>query len=211
MTYVQFGAGLCGPTEWTNFDASPTLRLQRMPVLGRALGRVPPRFPKSVSYGDVVRGLPVAAVSCDVIYSSHVLEHLALDDLNQALRNTLRLLKPGGVFRFVLPDMEYLASEYLKSTDDNAVHEFMRKAHLGVASRKRGLGGLLRNSFGNSSHLWMWDYKAMRSALINAGFVNVRRAYIGDSNDPMLDLVEERGRWENCLGMHCNKPESSGG
>src|SRR5687767_11842143 len=95
--YVQYGCGMCCPESWVNFDASPTLRMQRIPVLGKLAPG--PRFPKAVRYGDIVKGLPVADASCDGMYCQHVLEHLSLADCRAALRNTLRALKPGHIFR----------------------------------------------------------------------------------------------------------------
>ena len=38
--YVQYGAAYSAPEGWLNFDASPTLRLQKLPVAGKALARV---------------------------------------------------------------------------------------------------------------------------------------------------------------------------
>ncbi len=32
--YVQYGCGLSAPAGWNNYDASPTLRLQKLPVVG---------------------------------------------------------------------------------------------------------------------------------------------------------------------------------
>ena len=32
--YIHYGCGLDAPKEWINFDASPTLRLQKTPLLG---------------------------------------------------------------------------------------------------------------------------------------------------------------------------------
>src|SRR5204863_7739419 len=123
--YVQFGCGLSAPSSWTNFDASPTLRLQRIPLLGRiaTYGRV--RFPANVHRGDIVRGLPVEPASCRAVYSSHVLEHLALEDCRAALRNCWTILEPGGVFRFVIPDMEEGIRRYLASPGDAAAIEFI--------------------------------------------------------------------------------------
>lgn len=204
--YVQFGAGLCGPEQWKNFDVSPSLRLQRLPLVGAIFQRVGPKFPRTVIYGDIVKGLPLAAGSADAIYSSHVLEHLSLSDFKTALRNVFTTLRPGGVFRFVLPDLEYLATQYVNDKSEEASHRFMRDAHLGVNERKRGIKGIVRNALGNSLHLWMWDFQSMAPALRATGFVNVRRAQYGDSGDPMFSHVEEEGRWTNCLGMHCNKP-----
>ena len=112
--YVQFGCGACAPATWTNFDASPTLRLQRIPLLGAVLTRGGPRFPRGARYGDIVRGLPVEPGSCRAVYCSHVLEHLSLEDFRTALRNTFSCLRPGGIFRLVVPDFERLAREYLR-------------------------------------------------------------------------------------------------
>ena len=57
--YVQYGAAYSAPEGWLNFDASPTLRLQKLPVAGKALARLsgnPEPFPDELRYGDVVRG-----------------------------------------------------------------------------------------------------------------------------------------------------------
>ena len=32
--FTQFGCGLCAPPRWLNFDASPAMRLQRLPIIG---------------------------------------------------------------------------------------------------------------------------------------------------------------------------------
>jgi hypothetical protein len=56
MLKLQIGAGLDGPVEWLNVDASPTLRLQRLPWLGALFQHLfRPRFSPNIVYGDVVR------------------------------------------------------------------------------------------------------------------------------------------------------------
>lgn len=51
----------------------------------------------------------------------------------------------------------------------------------------------------------MWDFKAFRPELGRIGFRNVRQAKSGDSFDIRFHEVEEAGRWENCLGVECEK------
>ena len=201
--YVQFGCGLSAPDGWLNFDASPTLRIQKLPLIGRLAGRLvnAPDFPGAVRYGDIVTGLPVAPGSCAGVYASHVLEHLALEDLRRALRNTHRMLIQGGVFRIVLPDLEHIAKEYLASADERAALVFMNDTSLGQVTRPRGPGAAARSWLGNSSHLWMWDYKSLARELTDAGFGAVRRASLGDSVDSYFASVEDPGRWENQLGI----------
>ncbi len=206
--FVQYGAGLCGPDGWVNFDISPTLRLQRLPIVGSLFGQLKPRFPKTIQYGDIVRGLPLAENSCDAIYCSHVLEHLTLQDFRIAINNTYRYLTPGGRFRFVLPDLEKLAKDYISSSSPDASMIFMQDSYLGYQYRARGLSGLLRAWLGNSSHLWMWDFKSISVELSKAGFQSIRRAQFGDSGDPAFNAVEDLGRWESCLGVECIKPKA---
>lgn len=204
--YVQFGAGLTGPTGWLNFDNSPTLRLQRLPALGALFRKREPVFPEAIVYGDVLKGLPVPDGSCGAVYCSHVLEHLSLDDFRAALREVQRCLEPGGCFRFVLPDLKRLAQDYVDAVSDDASMTFMKDAYLGKQSRPRGVRGLLTSWLGNASHLWMWDYKSMAVELEKAGFSEIRKAQFGDSHDAKFSAVETLNRWEGCLGVDCRKP-----
>jgi hypothetical protein len=204
--YVQYGCGLSAPAQWRNFDASPTLRFERLPLVGKLYSRNQERFPENVEYGDIVKGLPVAEQSCRAVYCSHVLEHLALRDFRLALKNTLRLLEPGCPFRLVVPDLEFFIAQYRARTGPGAAPAFMENTGLGCHSRPRGLKGMLLQSLGNSSHLWMWDFKSLARELETAGFTQVRRARFGDSDEERFSLVEEEGRWTDCLGMECKRP-----
>ena len=51
----------------------------------------------------------------------------------------------------------------------------------------------------------MWDYKSIEQELKDVGFIEVRRAQFGDSSEPMFKEVEEKARWDNCLGVECRK------
>ena len=206
--YVQYGCGMCAPIEWRNFDVSPSLLVQKIPVVGRFITRGSrfPDFPENVEYGDIVDGLPVREKSCKAVYCSHVLEHLALKDFRIALKNTYRYLNRGGTFRLVLPDLEALAREYVNSSSSKASHKFMKKSYLGSLSRPKGIEGLLRSWLGNSNHLWMWDFSSIKYELENTGFDSVRRAEYGDSDDPHFDTVEDKHRWDGNLGVECIKP-----
>lgn len=204
--YVQYGCGWSAPAGWRNFDASPTLRFERLPLVGRLYQRNARRFPESVEYGDIVRGLPLGADSCDGVYCSHVLEHLSLQDFRTALRNTCRILRPGRTFRLVVPDLELCCRRYLEDSQPQAALTFLRVTLLGEETRPRGFKAFLTSWLGNSRHLWMWDFRSMASELEAAGFTRVRRASFGDSDDPMFARSEDRDRWHDCLGVECVKP-----
>lgn len=203
--HVQYGCGLCAPEGWLNFDASPTLRIQKLPLIGGVLKRVSGTvFPSNVLFGDITNGLPVNDDSCDALYCSHTLEHLSLADFRKALRNSYRILKPGGIFRCVVPDLETAARSYIKNLDngDNlASLQFMSSTLLGARERPRGLKNLISAFFGNSRHLWMWDSSSLMEELGNAGFRNMRKCSFGDSRDAMFEHVEEVGRFHDAAAI----------
>jgi len=200
---MQYGCGLNAPSGWKNFDVSPTLRFERVPLVGRIYSKNQQRFPSNVEYGDIVKGIPLPKESCEAIYASHVLEHLSLRDFRVALVNTHRLLISGGLFRLVVPDLELLARRYLESDDPAAASAFMEATSLGVLERQRGLRGLATTWLGNSSHLWMWDLKSMRQELLTAGFIDIARCRAGD--EPIFQDVEDEGRFVDALAVQCRK------
>ena len=202
---LQYGSGFSGPASWRNFDASPTLLFERLPVIVRLYTKNEARFPESVEYGDIIKGLPVAPNSYKGVYCSHVLEHLSLNDFRVALSNTYKVLQPGGTLRLVLPDLEHSARQYLSNSSNDAAYSFMRETYLGLESRPHNLKAFVVSWHGNSQHLWMWDYKAITLELLNAGFIEVRRASFGDSLDIKFLEVEDKSRWDNCLGVECKK------
>ena len=202
-TYIQYGCGHHAPAEWINFDASPTLMWERLPILGW-YSKNAARFPANVRVGNIVKGLPIPHQSCHGIYASHVLEHLSLQDFHKALENTKQLLKPGGIFRLVVPDLEHWARVYLKGLEDGdskANSAFLSATGLGVDSRKSGILSGLYASLRTSAHLWMWDSQSLKTALEQHGFKDVRRCEFGDCTDPMFQLVEDRGRFEDAVAM----------
>ncbi|MBV9768253.1 MAG: methyltransferase domain-containing protein [Bryobacterales bacterium] len=202
--YVQYGCGLSAPREWTNFDSSVTLKWERIPVLGKLGTKNAQRFPRNVIQGDIVKGLPVPEASCSGVYASHVLEHLTLNEFHIAVRNTKRLLRPGGIFRMLVPDLEWAAREYLRrleSRDLTANQFFLEETCLGKKDRVRGLHGAIYNSLATSAHGWMWDSLSLTGALDQHGFQSVRKCSFGDCDDPMFALVEDVNRFEHAVAM----------
>jgi predicted SAM-dependent methyltransferase len=206
--YVQYGCGHSAPTGWINFDSSPTLRFERLPLVGRLYTKNSTRFPGLVRYGDAVAGLPIESSSCAGVYASHVLEHLSLEDCRSALRETVRILRPGGRFRAVVPDLAIYAKRYLsgvESADSEASHRFMRESYLGTERRATSLLGRVAKVFGHSAHLWMWDIHSLSAAVREAGFSQVRSAELNDSADPTFRSVEDARRFLDACAVEAVK------
>jgi SAM-dependent methyltransferase len=98
---LNVGCGSKFHPGWTNIDMAPAS--------------------KQVQRHDVSRGLPFPAGTFDVVYHSQVLEHVPRADAPQFLRECLRVLKPGGLMRVVVPDLEGIAREYLRLLESNLV------------------------------------------------------------------------------------------
>ena len=116
------------------------------------------------------------------------------------------MLRPGGIFRAVVPDLEDAAKEYLASEEEDRTISFFQATSLGKVKRAKTLSGWLHEAIGHSHHLWMWDFRGLAAELRSAGFVEIRRADYGDSKDAMIDLVESADRWTGAVGIHCLKP-----
>ncbi len=170
-------------------------------------------FPNKVRYGCIVKGLPVKNGLANAVYCSHVLEHIDRTSIEKALENTYKMLRPGGVFRLVVPDLAWRTKEFVAANQDgnvSAADEFMRKCHLGQIRPAKGIISRARQLFGNSDHRWMYDEAAMTALLIKAGFAEVRRCRFGDAEDQSFVLVEDEGRFLDCgnfeLAIEAKRP-----
>ncbi len=94
---LNVGCGLTFHADWVNLDVAPA--------------------DASIMRWDVKRGLPFGDEAFDAVYCSHLLEHLARGDARRLMVDCHRVLKPGGIARFVVPDLEAIAREYLRLVD----------------------------------------------------------------------------------------------
>ncbi|HKY70317.1 MAG TPA: methyltransferase domain-containing protein [Nitrospira sp.] len=90
---VNIGCGATWHPAWTNLDVRPVSA--------------------QVRAWDVSHGLPFANEQVDACYASHVLEHLTREQAHALLIECLRVLRPGGIVRLAVPDLEGIVREYL--------------------------------------------------------------------------------------------------
>jgi predicted SAM-dependent methyltransferase len=114
------------------------------------------------------------------------------EGMQKALKNIYFMLKPGGCFRLIVPDLEIRVQKYLKENDCDA---FIESIGFGKKKNDKNFIDFLRKLFGNSGHLWMYDNKSMQKNLAEAGFRNIRKSKIGDSGIKVFSEVEEMHRF----------------
>lgn len=180
MLRVNIGCGRTPTRGWRNFDNSPSIRLANIPVLPqvlqrlRLLGEAQYQFVEfaranAIEYGDAARGLPIPAGSVDVVYSSHMLEHLDRQEADTFLIEVRRLLRPGGIIRLAVPDIRQHVERYNASSNAD---EFIEATQLSVP-RPRSLAQRLQLLLaGTRHHQWMYDSRSLCGLLRKHGFVN---------------------------------------
>lgn len=236
-TILNLGCGTKTSPYATNIDFSIYQRLRRSP-LGKVVAVLALRGERRAQFesmhGDVLvhdlrRGIPVDDASVDAVYHSHTLEHLDRDAVPGFFAEILRVLRPGGVQRIVVPDLELVARRYLESLDagerdhDETIYAILgqcvrREAHgtsLQAPLRRRVENLLLGDARRRGeTHQWMWDRHNLAQALGAAGFVDPRQLDAYTSQIPgwsavALDLNPDGSVYKpGSLFMEGRKPGS---
>ncbi|MEH2414136.1 class I SAM-dependent methyltransferase [Nostoc sp.] len=97
MKKLNFGCGHRFCSGWVNIDFNS-------------------EHPEVIAH-NLLQPLPYPKDYFDVIYSSHVLEHFSQDTGEMLVKECYRVLKPQGILRIVVPDLERTCREYLRIID----------------------------------------------------------------------------------------------
>jgi SAM-dependent methyltransferase len=218
---LNLASGTRTDWSWNNLDFSPYATLRRNPYLARvfdALGflsaqrkqRLRETDPAIISW-DLARGIPFPADTFDVVYHSHFLEHLPRRAAKTFLADCRRVLRPGGILRIVVPDLEAIVRMYSLAIDEldsgnraaepnheQAIYELfdqiVRSESSGTAQQpnlvRRMIEKWLRGGADRTgeNHRWMYDRHSLRRLLSDLGFENIRQHTAATSSIP---------HWEN--------------
>ncbi|MGC1388680.1 MAG: methyltransferase domain-containing protein [Steroidobacteraceae bacterium] len=190
---------------------SPLLRLAVSPLLdARRRSRLEQMGGRLLAH-DLSKGIPFASDSVDAVYHSHVLEHLDRPVARGFMKETLRVLKPGGICRIVVPDFEFLCRAYVRHADrcqmepqeaashegfvESLIEQSVRREAAAAGGRK-GLARLLENIvLGDArrrgeTHQWMYDRITLPHILKAVGYADVAVQSWTSSRIPGWDTVE---------------------
>lgn len=164
ITRLHVGCGTVKLQGWINADIDPRAEL----IL------------------DVRLPMPFGSDRFDRIYAEHMLEHLSPDHALQFLREARRVLKPAGVMRIAMPDLERLVSGYggeWKTFDWVAQPGF---------SFIETPAEMLNIAFRWWGHKWLYDARELKRMLERAGFADVTFVANGQSEHVDLRGLETR-------------------
>jgi SAM-dependent methyltransferase len=93
MNYLNLGCGSRFHPDWNNVDFTST-----------GLG---------IIAHNLALGVPFSDTSLDVVYHSHILEHFPKTQAPIFLQECYRVLKPHGIIRIAIPDLEQIIRSYV--------------------------------------------------------------------------------------------------
>lgn len=108
--YLNLGCGSRYHRDWINIDIAA-------------------HGPEVIQH-DLSRGIPLPDSSCEVVYHSAALEHLRPSDAAAFTAECYRVLRPGGIVRVGVPDLERICEVYLSKLrealngDEAAAHDY---------------------------------------------------------------------------------------
>jgi SAM-dependent methyltransferase len=97
MKLLNFGCGATFHEDWDNIDLVS--------------------FAPAVRAHDIRKNLPYVDEYFDACYSSHTIEHMKKHEAISVIDECYRILKPQGIIRIVVPDLESQVRAYLNVLD----------------------------------------------------------------------------------------------
>lgn len=173
---------------WLNTDVTPHLMVARVPGLPRALRAAglisDERWAayesgafRRIAYLDLTRPFPFGDGSIDAVLASHVLEHLTVGEAERCVGEIRRVLRPGGVVRIAVPDLDVVVGEY-DPADPDAFLDGLLQGRERSTSRHR--------------HWWNYNETSLRDLIRRAGFADGERRGYREGTCPDVERIDTR-------------------
>lgn len=132
---------------------------------------------RRIAYLDLTRPFPFRDASIDAVLASHVLEHLTVAEAGACVGEIQRVLKPGGILRVAVPDLDAVVASYDPADPDAFLYGLLQ-------GRER--------STSRHRHWWNYNETSMRALLERAGFATIDRRGYREGACPDVERVDTR-------------------
>lgn len=144
------------------------------------------------NYLDCTKRWPLEDGACSFVFNDNVIEHITLEQGRTMLAEAYRCLQPGGHIRIVTPDIRGHVELYLagRGSLDSPEGRHYKESGL-VVEHPVDLIRIPIGSFGHHAG-YVYDYETLEAELTRAGFGNVKRVELGDSEHPEFRGHDQR-------------------
>ena len=201
MVHCNIGCGQTSTPGWLNYDNSLSLRLSTHPLIVRILDKIGflderqkeyIKFAQNndIMYADATKKIPLPDKSVEVLYTSHMVEHLDREEIEAFLKEARRVLISGGVIRIAFPDLRLRIAHYNEGGDADVFMEGTGLARTNPRGLRERLKFLL---LGDRHHKYMYDGSSMVRLLSSIGF---KRACVVEAGKTMISEPGELNLYE---------------
>jgi predicted SAM-dependent methyltransferase len=212
MKKLNLGCGSLRPIGWINTDSSLNANVQRIPVFGKLLAKTFSSVSyqsNNLTYMNLNKKWDFTDCSVDVVYASHLFEHLSLKSADLFLKESYRTLKPGGIIRIVVPDLYQIAKKYITEyieMDNGDPTEFIMWAINMHREGQYGNPSILKKIIYElqgypHQHKFMYDDKSLMNKIEAYGFKELTSLSYGFSN-LIKEIKEVEGSKESYLSVY---------
>jgi predicted SAM-dependent methyltransferase len=174
---LQIGAGDSDAAGWLNTDIEPN---------------------GNQAYLDATKTMPFADASLHYIFGEHVVEHLTYNDGLIFLKESHRVLAPGGKVRLVTPNLLRLVAMFQEDDPEQrqiVSHYIPRKLafHFWPDTPDPACF-ILNNEMHTWGHQFLYTPTMLRASFEKAGFKEIQQYAADETDDPALKGLEIRPR-----------------
>lgn len=185
---VNLGCGMHCLQGWLNIDGSLTALLgTKSRFLNKILYRLAGSSQyytfeifnevivnKKLRWYNLVDGIPLKDTSIDVVFTSHFLEHLSKTDGYRLLQESFRVLKPNGLIRIAVPDLDIA----------------IKKFNAGEIESTQDLFFYTSEDCDFSAHKYNYTFDTLKNKLEKIGFKNVIKCNYQEGECPDIGYLD---------------------
>lgn len=153
--------------------------------------------PKSnnILHLDATKKFPLNDNTFDYIFSEHMVEHIPYAGGALMFSECYRVLKNNGKIRISTPDLQFLIDLYKKEKSELQIEYIKWATNQSIKNAPYCDDTFVINNYVRDwGHQFIYDEKTLIQALKIAGFTNIVRFDINQSQDELLQSLENESR-----------------
>ena len=193
---LHVGCGLVLLDGWLNILYEPR----------QEYGRVKEKDGTLLLNYNLLKKWPMNDNVVNFIAGSHFIEHLDLNHGIRFLKESFRVMRPGGVIRLSCPDLEIYVRNYAEKNMDFFENKLIREWC--TFSQAETAGEILAAKAYDSggAHKWFYDFDSLKHILEMAGFKNIKKCRRLEGEVPALKALELPERELETVYVEAVKP-----